>query len=103
MLPLTVSIHGGVVLRQEQRLTPEGRFETTHMLAHQLSAPAMWKDVRAAATQDVYQVLSRADGKTSLGELLRQAAVSDEERQRRVVEDVEALWARRYLTLQPAR
>jgi carbamoyltransferase len=103
LLALSVDLAGWASLRHEHRPGPGGRLESAFAIAHQISVPATWADVSVALSDDVYRALARADGRATLGDLLREAGVTDPDRVKRAVETVERLWGARYLALRPAR
>lgn len=103
-LSLFVSLKGFVSLNQTSQLNDTSEFETLHLVCHQNSMPATWKETQKRISPELYQVLQKADGKTNLGDLINQITGGeslDEEGIETLVEELESLWSGRLVRLYP--
>jgi carbamoyltransferase len=102
-LPLAVTLQGWVVLAEIHQSVGDGRFETMHVATHQMSMPATWKESREILSPELYRALRSADGCTSIGDLMHKAGITDPTRMQALVEELQGLWAKRYVRLRPSR
>lgn len=59
------------------------------------------KGYRSTLSPEVFHILNEADGKTALGDLMEKTGVSNDEKKKKIIEEIMDLWGKRFIVMGP--